>query len=316
MRTVTLLALLLVAAAPTDRRTELALTEARAQATGSAVATLTARIADREARIRVLTRRIDRLGRRIRARESELARRQAELLPALAALESLSRRPPTLLMLDPGRSTDIARTGLVLDAMLPDVRARSTALRAELASTRQMRGHLVATKKALVSAQDRLDRDVRALMRLGSNLAARAASLRELLDGVGTASDRALRIELIQPVGGQIVTGFGTTGSSGLSASGLTLRAAADAVVAAPAAGRIAFTGPFRAYGPIVIIEHGGGILTLIAGLAVIDVASGDAVRAGQVIGHMGPESGPHDLYFEVRAGGSPVDPQPWFAAR
>lgn len=308
--------LLLTAAAPADRRTELSLIEARAQATGTAVSTLTTRISVQEMQISRITRRLHRLTRQMSVRETELARRQAELLPALAALESLSRRPPALLLLDPTRSTDMARTGLVFDAMLPAVRKRSEALRRDIAATNRLKAQLTAERRGLVTRQDRLDRDVRALMELGSQLAKRAATLRDLLDGIGTSSARALRITLTQPVQGSLVSGFGSIGDTGMSASGLTVKADPDAVVGAPAAGRVAFTGPFRAYGPLVIIEHGGGIVTLIAGLALIDVAPGDAVLAGQPIGRMGAEADRRELYFEVRAGGTAVDPKPWFATR
>lgn len=316
MRRLAILALVLIAAGPVDRRTELSLTEARVQATGSAVSNLTTRISAQERRIGILTRRINRLIRQISVRETELARRQAELLPSLAALESLSRRPPALLMLDPARSTDMARTGLVFDGMLPAVRKRSDALRADLLVTNRLKARLVADRKALIVRQAGLDRDVRSLMELGSKLAKRAATLRDLLDGVGTSSSQALRIALIKPVEGSLVTSFGTPGSAGLNASGLTVRTDVDAVVAAPAAGRVAFTGPFRAYGPIVIIEHGGGIVTLIAGLSQIDITAGDAVLAGQPIGRMGAEADPRELYFELRAGGEPVDPKSWFSTR
>ncbi len=316
MRAAAALLLVLTAAAPADRHVELSLTEARAQATGSAVSSLTARIADSEARTRTLGRRIARLNRQIAARESELARRQADIVPALAALESLSRRPPALLLLDPAHGTDAARTGLLVDAMLPGVRQRSAAIQAELAATRRLREQLVAAQAALTAAQKKLDRDVRALMRLGSLLASKAATLRELIDGVDSGSGAALRIALQRPAEGILATAFGAPGSTGMRASGLTLHTAADAPVVAPAAGRVAFTGPFRTYGPIVIIEHGGGVVTLIAGLAAIDVAPGDAVLPGQPIGRMGGTDTPRDLYLEVRAGGTPIDPAPWFVAR
>ena len=316
MRRLAILALLLTAAGPIDRRTELSLTEARAQATGSAVSSLTTRISAQERRIGNLSRRISRLVDQIATRETQLARRQAELLPSLAALESLSRRPPALLVLDPARTVDMARTGLVFDAMLPAVRKRSDALRAELVATGRLKARLVADRRALILRQERLDKDVRALMALGSQLARRAATLRDLLDGVGTSSSQALRITLIPPADGSMITGFGTPGNAGYSASGLTVRTAADAVVGAPAAGRIAFTGPFRGYGSIVIIEHGGGLVTLIAGLSQIDIAAGDAVLAGQSLGRMGAETDPRELYFELRAGGVPVDPKPWFSTR
>ena len=61
---------------------------------------------------------------------------------------------------------------------------------------------------------------------------------------------------------GEVVTGFGEVSESGVRARGLTLATAPGATVVAPARGRIAFAGPFRGYGQIVIIDHGGGWTT------------------------------------------------------
>ncbi|MGZ3198024.1 MAG: murein hydrolase activator EnvC family protein, partial [Croceibacterium sp.] len=72
------------------------------------------------------------------------------------------------------------------------------------------------------------------------------------------------------PVAGRTVTGFGVAGTTGTS-SGLTLAPRPGAQVVAPAGGRVAFAGPYRGYGRIVIVEHEGGWTSLVTGLARVD---------------------------------------------
>lgn len=87
------------------------------------------------------------------------------------------------------------------------------------------------------------------------------------------------------PVQGKIVTGLGEVSAAGVRSRGLTLAPLAGAQVVAPAAGRIAFAGPFRDYGAIVIIDHGGGWTSLVAGLGSVSVRIGEAVGQGAPIG-------------------------------
>jgi len=108
------------------------------------------------------------------------------------------------------------------------------------------------------------------------------------------------------PVVGDVVTGFGELSESGVRARGLTIATAPAATVIAPAAGRVAFAGPFRGYGRIVIIEHGGGWTTLIAGLDRVSAAVGDQLRQGDPVGATG--TGKPRLTVELRRQDRPVD--------
>ncbi|MGX7896107.1 murein hydrolase activator EnvC family protein [Tsuneonella sp. HG222] len=110
----------------------------------------------------------------------------------------------------------------------------------------------------------------------------------------------------ILPVTGRTVIGFGTPTGSGLS-GGLTLAPRAGAQVVAPAAGRVAFAGPFRGYGRIVIIEHEGGWASLVTGLARADVEVGEALVGGAPLGVAG--QGRPTVSLELRRGGEPVNP-------
>ena len=77
------------------------------------------------------------------------------------------------------------------------------------------------------------------------------------------------------------------------------------------------FAGPFRGYGQLLIIEHGGGYHVLLAGLSRVDGTVGDEVLEGEPVGVMGSPPGlKPKLYFELRRNGRPVNPLPWLAAR
>jgi septal ring factor EnvC (AmiA/AmiB activator) len=110
------------------------------------------------------------------------------------------------------------------------------------------------------------------------------------------------------PVTGRTILGFGASATQGAEPSrGLTLAPRASAQVVAPAAGRVAFAGPYRGYGRIVILEHPGGWTSLVTGLARTDVDVGERLVAGAPLG-IAPASAP-EITLELRRGGEPVNP-------
>ncbi|HYB11169.1 MAG TPA: peptidoglycan DD-metalloendopeptidase family protein [Alphaproteobacteria bacterium] len=120
---------------------------------------------------------------------------------------------------------------------------------------------------------------------------------------------------LTLPARGQIVKEFGVNEEFGNISKGITLRTRPGAQVVASFDGQVAFAGPFRGYGQILIIEHSEGYHTLLSGLSRIDVAAGQWVLAGEPVGIMGSgESGGPELYVELRRNGRPIDPLPWLA--
>jgi len=108
------------------------------------------------------------------------------------------------------------------------------------------------------------------------------------------------------PVAGRAVVGFGAARAGGVS-QGVTLAPRAGAQVVAPAPGRVAFAGPYRGYGTIAIIEHGGGWTSLVTGLARADVAVGDRLVAGAPLGIAAPRN--PAITVELRREGAPVNP-------
>ena len=93
--------------------------------------------------------------------------------------------------------------------------------------------------------------------------------------------------------------------------AGTDFKADRGTPVYAAGTGVVAFAGVRSGYGKLVMIDHGGGVLTRYAHLSSIDVKPGAtiaaAVRLGRV-GATGRATGPH-LHFEVRLDDRPVDP-------
>ena len=118
------------------------------------------------------------------------------------------------------------------------------------------------------------------------------------------------------PAMGRVVGRYGQTTDTGMTRKGITIRTRPDAQVIAPFDGRVVFAGPFRGYGQLLIIEHGEGYHSLVAGMARIDGIIGQWVLAGEPVGVMeGREGGKPALYLELRRKGRPINPLPWLAA-
>ncbi|MFN4282299.1 MAG: murein hydrolase activator EnvC family protein [Alphaproteobacteria bacterium] len=117
------------------------------------------------------------------------------------------------------------------------------------------------------------------------------------------------------PAQGRVVIGFGERDGAG-ETRGVTIQTGSGAQVIAPYDGQVVFAGPFRDYGLLLIIEHGGGYHSLLAGLERIDSAVNQTLLAGEPVGVMGrPTDGNPRLYLELRQNNRPINPLPWLAA-
>src|SRR5207237_10720382 len=126
--------------------------------------------------------------------------------------------------------------------------------------------------------------------------------------------DAAAGPALHPPVAGSIAHRFGVAGAADKPSDGLDFAVLPGAVVVAPFDGRIDFAGRLRDRGLVLIIGHGGGYHSVLAGLDRIDAKPGEWVLAGEPVGAMpgSPGSGSGTvLTFELRRDGSPVDPFP-----
>lgn len=112
---------------------------------------------------------------------------------------------------------------------------------------------------------------------------------------------------MLRPVSGSILRGFGR------GEKGMTFAGRPNGQVLAPYAGRVEFSGPFKNYDKVVIINVGDGYFVLLTGLERLNIGTGDQVRRGEPVGTLSNLSNP-ELYIELRLNGSPVDPSPWLA--
>ena len=127
------------------------------------------------------------------------------------------------------------------------------------------------------------------------------------------------------PVSGKILKTFGSADGLGSAEKGLSLATRPAAPVAAPSDGWVAFSGPYRTYGQLLIINAGGGYYVVLAGMERISVEVGQFVLAGEPVATMGDGSARTAsalalgaaqpiLYVEFRKDGAAIDPGPWWA--
>jgi len=146
-----------------------------------------------------------------------------------------------------------------------------------------------------------------------------AAVARQPEAALDQASAAQRRGQLIAPVEGAIVRGWGDATDAG-PAIGVSYRAAPAARVVSPCAGRVAFSAPFRSYGLLLIVSCGGGYHAVLAGFERLDTKVGQSVASGEPVGVMpnwqpGHAGSRPTLYVELRRDGRPVNPAPWLRA-
>ena len=137
----------------------------------------------------------------------------------------------------------------------------------------------------------------------------------ETLPAVGFGT---LRGRLPWPTEGRVVSAFGAQVHPRFGTrtfrNGVDIEAGEGRDVAAVFAGHVVYTGWFKGYGNLIILDHDNEYYTLYAHVADIVVKEGDDVRQGQRIGTVGDTGsleGPR-LYFEVRYQGKPQNPEQW----
>ncbi|MDZ7810525.1 MAG: peptidoglycan DD-metalloendopeptidase family protein [Arhodomonas sp.] len=215
-----------------------------------------------------------------------------------------------------------------LDSLQQEIDAeleRLESLRAERQRRHaELEQRLAERRSLLERLRDRLDDDDRRLARLRSDeerLGELVSDLRERLErrrlseaeapGGGAGGGG-------WPVAGELLASYGSTRSGDLRWSGVLIGAEAGTPVRAVAGGRVVFADWLRGVGLLLIIDHGGGQLSLYGHNQALYRDAGDRVGAGEVIATVGSSGGQRreGLYFEVRVNGDPVDPLAWLERR
>lgn len=170
----------------------------------------------------------------------------------------------------------------------------------------------VERKQLQAKLRGELESDERRLLRT------LASERRELQHAVGL--DLLEPGGLTRPVAGPLVGEFGDYQDPLLEVpmhrNGIELAAKANDKVLALAPGKVVFVGALPGFERVVVLEHGGGYLSLTGRLLGVAVAEGEELEAGALLGRAGPKAIDDGLgttvYVELRHGQRPVDPEPW----
>jgi septal ring factor EnvC (AmiA/AmiB activator) len=127
------------------------------------------------------------------------------------------------------------------------------------------------------------------------------------------------------PANGPKIKQFGAPDGVGGTEKGLSIATRSGSQITAPCDGWVVYSGTFRNYGQLLILNAGGGYHVLLAGMERISVDLGQFVVTGEPVAVMGGgtqsaaalagASSQPVLYVEFRKDGIPVDPGPWWAA-
>jgi murein hydrolase activator len=146
--------------------------------------------------------------------------------------------------------------------------------------------------------------------------------LTELLAGFPVDTEQpfgTLKGKLTWPVQGRIAGEYGQPRGGGpVKWSGVLLEASSGTAVRAVYHGRVAFADWLPGLGLLIIVDHGGGYMSLYGHNEALLKEPGDWVEPGESIAQVGDTGGQSRpaLYFEIRHNGEPVNPRPWIAAK
>lgn len=286
-----------------------------------------------------------------RQREGDLASSRSALAGQLRAAYLIGRQEPLKLLLnqgDPARAgrmfvyysyfgraraleiqaieADLQRIGQLddqLQAQDAKLAGLQQAQQVQVSALEQARSHRM---QVLASISARTQTRAQRLSRLRqqqSDLESLLAQLRRATaslppESLGNSPFAQLRGRLPRPVAGRVVESYGQVRAGGLRWQGDLFATERAAPVRAVSQGRVVYADWLAGLGLLIIIDHGGGYMSLYGHNARLYEAVGQHVAAGQTIAQAGDSGGSTrpELYFEIRKDGKPVDPRLWLGAK
>lgn len=200
---------------------------------------------------------------------------------------------------------------------LAALQARQLEQKTELEKTRTERRALLAQLNERVRDRsqevDRLTRDEERMARLVRELRTALIRAPEPEPANSAAVTKGGRWNL--PVQGRLTARFGSPKEIGdLRWRGIFLAASEGQEVKAVTRGRVVYADWLRGFGLLVVLDHGGGLMTLYGHNQSLYKGVGDRVEAGEAVSASGNTGGPAQpgLYFEIRENGEPRNPLDW----
>jgi septal ring factor EnvC (AmiA/AmiB activator) len=157
----------------------------------------------------------------------------------------------------------------------------------------------------------KLERDARALEKLVEELRRAIEEFPQLAD----QPFQRVKGKLPWPVKGPILARFGQLRAGGpLKWQGLLIGAARGAQVRAPFYGRVVYADWLPGLGLLIVLDHGGGFMSLYGHNEQLYRRVGDRVTPGDVLAAVGEVAGvgKPGMYLEIRQGRQVLDPAEW----
>jgi septal ring factor EnvC (AmiA/AmiB activator) len=224
-----------------------------------------------------------------------------------------------------------------LDGLARETRQQSEQLAAVQAEQQTQREKLEQDKRARRDVLQKVSRQIESQRREISTLQRDEQRLARLIEQIGQVIARSradtlrndrvpdastdgsafadLRGKLSLPIRGELRGRFGSPrADGGLSWKGVFIASPPRQEVRAVAAGRVVFADWLRGFGNLLIIDHGGGYMSLYGNNEALFKQVGQPTKGGETIAAVGNSGGNTDsgLYFEIRHQGKPFDPLTW----
>jgi septal ring factor EnvC (AmiA/AmiB activator) len=173
---------------------------------------------------------------------------------------------------------------------------------------------LTAESRARAASLQRMQREQAALERLLREL--RRAAAAQQFPSDGKSPFAAMRGKLAWPVPGRLSSRFGERRAGTVRWDGVMIAADRGTPVRAVYRGRVVYADWLAGLGLLLILDHGGGYLSLYGHNEQLFRAVGDTVAPGDTLAAVGDSGGrpSPSLYFEIRQAAKPIDPAPWFS--
>ncbi|GLI91375.1 murein hydrolase activator EnvC family protein [Methylocystis echinoides] len=247
---------------------------------------------------------------RLTKEKTALAEQRDRLNELIASRRRAMAEAETALQAESERIEKLARQATSLKDLISRMEAESEAARKGAAAARK-------ADEDRAAAQARLDAAAREK--------ALAAPFRDPARLAPAVSFADLKGKLNFPASGEILRRYGAPDGFGGKEKAWFIATRDNGVVVAPCDGWIAFSGPYRTFGQLLIINAGDGYYVVLAGMSRSNVNVGQFVLAGEPVASMGDGAAQTSsaiaigakkpiLYVEFRKDGASIDSSPWWA--
>ena len=266
--------------------------------------------------IKALVSQQQQLAEREKAVDAELARLKALRMQKQAAVNRLNKTRNSALQQSQTLNNQIDQQTRRIASLRSD-EARLNAVLANIArrNAAAKKAQAPAKRKQAEARLAQQRQNANTKKNTGSGVRSTLTAEDRSLQGIDQSSHSglgSLQGSLRRPIGGSISGRFGQARPGGGTWRGVFF-ATPPAGVHSVAAGTVAYAGSLGGYGNTVIVDHGGGYVSVYTGLGGISVGGGSTVGSGSVLGTSGSlPGGEQGLYFEIRYRNQAMNPLSW----